>query len=476
MQPRAYRRYQRGFGLLETVLSTVLAGLLAIGFWTLTRTTQQQDAAVHRHALLTRVDLALVAYAFEHGRLPCPAIGTSGTAQANCAPGAVGRVPYGDLGLPDGEAGAIQYTVQGYPQANQVQQVNLTVDNTGLLQLLVGQTSLHPTPALVRPQHSPVTVAQASLMAICSVLTAPVATGQNLAPAYRLQLQARVADNGNASSSRDLGSSTPLVASNGSSASNRDNSRSQSDNSNRNSTIGESQLRVQSHLALQRSAIHMVKVTFRAAGGMSGGIVLASMGSSNAHNANVQPSSTNSRATSGTVDTTRMLNRSFAELSIDLGCPALMSTGTRALFNSWLSAQVLLASLSDYQALLQVIQASAIADLTNGAIPLVASGPAKVGAKVMNLLNANGEYTKKIIENPLVAADFTDVGYAIADLAIESIYEVMNGAKMVRFAMNEINAANFNYSLSQLYMAMLAVQIDLLRQHAVSSLANGVYL
>ncbi|KWN14713.1 hypothetical protein WT83_16635 [Burkholderia territorii] len=171
-----------------------------------------------------------------------------------------------------------------------------------------------------------------------------------------------------------------------------------------------------------------------------------------------------------------MLNRSFAELSIDLGCPALMSTGTRALFNSWLSAQVLLASLSDYQALLQVIQASAIADLTNGAIPLVASGPAKVGAKVMNLLNANGEYTKKIIENPLVAADFTDVGYAIADLAIESIYEVMNGAKMVRFAMNEINAANFNYSLSQLYMAMLAVQIDLLRQHAVSSLANGVYL
>ncbi|WP_175891541.1 type II secretion system protein [Burkholderia cepacia] len=464
MHMLAYRYHQRGFGLLEAALSMALAGLFAVGFWTLTRTTQQQSAAVHRHELLARADLSLVSYVFEHGRLPCPATDTSGTAQASCAPGVVGKLPYRDLGLPEMETGTIQYTVQGYPQVNQAQQVNLTVDNTGLLQILVGQTSLHPTPALVDPRNAPIAVAHTPFVAICAVLTAPMEAGSSLAPVYTLQLKTQAIGNDHAADNADQ----KMLASDPA-GSNRGNSGSQNDILNQNSR-DDSPVHAQSRLAFPQSDVRAMKVAFRSDGGASSAIALASTGTNTTRDVALL------RSAPSSADTTQVLNHSFAELSTDLGCPAMMSTGTRAMFNGWLSAQVLLAGLNDYQALLQVLQDSAIADLSNGAAPLAVIGPAKVGAKVMNLLNANGEYTKKTIENPLVAADFTDVGYAIADLVTESIYEAMNGVKMVRFAMNEINSASFNYQLSQQYMATLAIQIDLLRQHAVSSLADGVYL
>lgn len=371
MNPAVLARKQRGFGMLEAALSMALAGLFVIGIWALTRTTQQQDTAVHNNALLVRGDLALVSWAFQHGRLPCPATDAAGTAQQSCAAGAAGRLPYRDLGLPDAEAGTIQYTVQAYPRAGTTG-INMTVDNSSQLQLLVGQSDLQPTPQMVGPGDARINVA-APYVALCSILGAAVSGTPAPVPAYTLTLQ-------------------------------------------------------------QQSAAHGVTGMTQAA------------------------------------DSSRVLNRSFAELSSALGCPGQAAVSARALFHDWLSAQVLLAGLNGYQQLLVVGVQGASADLENGATPVAASGPAKVGGKVMNLLIEQG----KCAEGS--ASDCGEIPFAVTDLTVESLYEAANGVKMVRFGLNEANASNFDYLLSQQIMATLAVQAAQMQQYAVQSLADGVYL
>lgn len=89
---------QRGFGLLETALITVvLGGALLSGFvWM--KAKQQQSLSEHETALLHAADKALTGYAAAKFRLPCP--DTTNDGLEDCGGGALkGRLPYRTLGL-----------------------------------------------------------------------------------------------------------------------------------------------------------------------------------------------------------------------------------------------------------------------------------------------------------------------------------------------------------------------------------------
>lgn len=372
------KRNQRGFGLLETALSVVLAGLLVLGVWTVLRWTQHQNASIEENALLQRADWALRSYAFQYGRLPCPAVDTNGNAQASCASAASGQLPFRDIGLPDARAGNIHYAIHGVPKAG-TSGINLTLDNSAQLQVQIAQSTSNPVPVSVAAVSNPLNV-RSPYMALCAILSAPMSSGQPLKLAYTLSL-------------------TPTV----------------------------------------------VAAT---------SVTSASMSSS-------LPGSKSNE--------TQSLSRSFAELSTSLGCPAQIAVATRSSFNTALGAQILLRGLSDYQAMMQINLAAASADIANGAIGALVTQPAKVGAKVMNYLIATGLCT-----NGSEAA-CSQIAPAIADFIIESTYQAIAYAKIIRFSINEANAAYINYQLSQQIMAMLVIQIDQINLHAVNGLSS-IYL
>ena len=342
-------------------MTVALAGFFVVGLWTLTRTTQQQDERVHDEAMLARADQALVAYAFQTGWLPCPATDTNGHAQSSCAPGATGYLPYRDLGLPDAGAGVTKYTVG-------TSDVNLTVDNSTQLQLLVGETDSLPSPHLGAPNAAGISM-PAPYLGLCAVLT----QSSEGTPVYALQMPTSVAG----------GTS-----------------------------------------ALPRAA-----------------------------------------------DSSQTLNRSFAALSADMGCPAQVATSTRTLFNTVLSAQALLAGLNDYQQLLAVNLSAANYDLYNNALPASVSGPRKVYVKIKSLITATGDCAG---QNPPTACP--KVALAITDLITASVNEGLNLGALVRAAMNRGNAANFNYLWSQQIIAELVLKIGQIRSHAQGGIVDGIYL
>ncbi|MBG0881245.1 hypothetical protein H0X90_31045 [Burkholderia sp. 9775_39] len=169
-------------------------------------------------------------------------------------------------------------------------------------------------------------------------------------------------------------------------------------------------------------------------------------------------------------DSTKALNRTFAELSQDLDCPEQVASFARTPFNTLLSAQMLLLALADYQILLRVLQQSTTTDLINNATPLLVTGPAKVGAKVMNLLIEQGNCARA--DAPSCAG----VPYAVVDLTTESIYEAFNAIKMIRYGFNEYYSAIDNAILSDQIMASLAIQIDEMQWHATNGLRDSPYL
>ncbi|KWN22014.1 hypothetical protein WT83_04910 [Burkholderia territorii] len=163
------------------------------------------------------------------------------------------------------------------------------------------------------------------------------------------------------------------------------------------------------------------------------------------------------------------LDRTFADLSRELSCPEQLAASARTPFNTLLSAQILLAGMTDYLAILQNIQNSTTIDLVNDALPTVVTGPAKVGAKVMNLNMEQGN----------CVADPTQCGgvaYAIVDLITESIYAFANAVKAVRFAVKEVYAAVDNAMLANQIIGVLAVEVGQLQQHAVNAVGSDLYL
>ncbi|KWE37943.1 hypothetical protein [Burkholderia territorii] len=169
-------------------------------------------------------------------------------------------------------------------------------------------------------------------------------------------------------------------------------------------------------------------------------------------------------------DSAQTLNRTFAELSLDLDCPEQVASYARTPFNTLLSAQMLLLALADYQTLLNVLQQATTADLINNATPLLVTGPAKVGAKVMNLMIEQGNCARA------VAPSCAGVPYAAVDLTTESIYEAFNAIKMIRYGFKEYFSALDNAILSDQIMASLAIQIDEIQRHAASGVQNSPYL
>lgn len=107
--PAGRIRRQRGVSLVEVALSAAVLGACAVLLWGVNehqvRIESQEDAS---HSL-TRAHDALLAFAYLHGHLPCPAPSTQGL--ASCTGGDSGFLPYLTIGLPDPGAGRIRYEV-----------------------------------------------------------------------------------------------------------------------------------------------------------------------------------------------------------------------------------------------------------------------------------------------------------------------------------------------------------------------------
>jgi type II secretory pathway pseudopilin PulG len=363
------QRHQRnrGFGTIEAALVVALAGLLVVGLLVLNQMTRNQETRSERSVILERANVALIAYLFEHGSLPCPAADTSGFAPPTCSATANGYVPYQTLGLPEATTGQIRYTVHPYPKrgTGDVAPATGVGNYIDVLAMRPNQIQINQVHVVPATQFA----AQPSkILQVCALLTAPRTAGTSVDPAYSLQIGASALQNTKAS------------------------------------------------------------------------------------------------------DSTQALNRTFAELAQDLDCPEQVASFARTPFNTLLSAQMLLLALADYQILLRLLQQSTTTDLINNATPLLVTGPAKVGAKVMNLLIEQGNCARA--DAPSCAG----VPFAVVDLTTESIYEAFNAIKMIRYGFNEYYSAIDNVILSDQIMAGLAIQIDEIQRHAASGLLDSPYL
>jgi prepilin-type N-terminal cleavage/methylation domain-containing protein len=111
MTPRLSRSpvRQRGVSLIEVALASAVLGICAVLLWGISEKqvrTQQSDSAA---SLVRRAHDALLAYAYLHGHLPCPASTTGG--EASCNGNESGFLPYLTVGLPAPEAGRMRYRI-----------------------------------------------------------------------------------------------------------------------------------------------------------------------------------------------------------------------------------------------------------------------------------------------------------------------------------------------------------------------------
>ncbi len=90
--PPAARR-QRGVGLVQALLLIVLVGAAVVAGVTLLRSSIPADQAARQEQALRWADEALVAYAAEHARLPCPVASPTAAATACVAAGEKGWLP-----------------------------------------------------------------------------------------------------------------------------------------------------------------------------------------------------------------------------------------------------------------------------------------------------------------------------------------------------------------------------------------------
>lgn len=122
-------RRQRGVSLVEVAVATAVLGVCGMATWNFIerQNLAQRDRQVA--SMVTRAQDALLAFAYLHGHLPCPAPSPDG--RAKCGKDS-GYLPYLTLGLPAREAATILYRVP-------VQVPALTVSGAGAYSVVVGQ-------------------------------------------------------------------------------------------------------------------------------------------------------------------------------------------------------------------------------------------------------------------------------------------------------------------------------------------------
>lgn len=102
-------RYQRGLSLVEVAIASIILGACGVLLWGVIDRQAKVTRTDQSFTLVDRVNDALLAYGYLHGRLPCPAPLTTG--MESCDGKDAGFLPYLTLGLPDAAAGRVRYQV-----------------------------------------------------------------------------------------------------------------------------------------------------------------------------------------------------------------------------------------------------------------------------------------------------------------------------------------------------------------------------
>lgn len=106
------RRCQSGLSLVEVSLALMICGVAAVILWQFAAGHAQQQSRHQADGLLERARIAVMAHAFMHSELPCPAPDTGGL--SSCSGSTEGYLPFVRLGLPP-EAGKLGYSVSPLP-------------------------------------------------------------------------------------------------------------------------------------------------------------------------------------------------------------------------------------------------------------------------------------------------------------------------------------------------------------------------
>lgn len=103
------RRHQRGLSLVEVAIASVILGACGVMLWAVIDRQAKVTRSDQSSTLIDRVNDAMLAYGYLHGRLPCPSPLTTG--MESCDGKDMGFLPYLTLGLPEAAAGRIRYQV-----------------------------------------------------------------------------------------------------------------------------------------------------------------------------------------------------------------------------------------------------------------------------------------------------------------------------------------------------------------------------
>jgi hypothetical protein len=181
----ARARFQRGQAIILTVLILALgAGFLVYSLASPRAIAAQKNAETA--AALAQVKEALIGWSasrtpdagnptYRPGELPCPDTDNDGSAEPSCAAGAIGRVPWKTLGIPearDGSGEILWYAIAGpfryKPQASQP----ITSDTLGNLTVYQGSSATTLTSQAIAVLFAPGqplgTQSRSTTTAVCS--------------------------------------------------------------------------------------------------------------------------------------------------------------------------------------------------------------------------------------------------------------------------------------------------------------------
>ena len=104
---RSSTRYQRGMSLVEVAIASVILGACGALLWNVIDSQDRTASTGRSLSMVDRAHDAILAYAYLHRALPCPAQVTTGI--EHCDGNSEGFLPYVTLGLPEPAAGHIRY-------------------------------------------------------------------------------------------------------------------------------------------------------------------------------------------------------------------------------------------------------------------------------------------------------------------------------------------------------------------------------